>query len=471
MGSTDMTDVITPKVKSVENMVQRARAATRDPRSPACPVCHIKMWVSLFFDGTGNHRAKDFPKNHSNVAALFDAHVNDPDQAIVSLYYEGLGRQFSFRERYEEVKVPSRGGTYVSKLEGYEESDDRLLGKGFADGITERLEKAIFDLTDQIQRVRGLRRVDEINLAVFGFSRGATEARAFLHWLAAHSKVKAQGKNLSFDGIPLNVRFLGVFDTVESVGMAATNKMPELIKTKVPSFVQKCTHIVASHELRNAFPLTTVNGAHRLVVYPGAHADVGGGYASREQGRSDKLARIALLQMLDEARGAGLKLRSLGEMKADAAGWSGRYRFSFDVPSEATNALQRYMAAVGPRGSLSQHFQLHMRAYWRWIDSGQAINDVQRKQQRDSAQNDRQKEYQRMSHLLRCLARTPSGRGANLSAKQSVVVDPVPAPIAELFSGYVHDSFEHFSATGGTLQTDVSVADYYRLRSVHQPAG
>jgi hypothetical protein len=465
-----MTDAITPKVKSVENMVERARNATRDPRSPACPVCHVKMWISLFFDGTGNHRDRDFPIKHSNIAALYDAHLNDPEGGVVPLYYEGLGRAFSFKERYEKVKVPARGGYRVSERKGYEESDDRWLGKGFADGITERLEKALFEVTDVIQNQRRRTRVDEINLAVFGFSRGATEARAFLHWLSAHSKVRVQGKSMSFDGIPLNLKFLGVFDTVESVGMAGTNKLPELIKTKVPAFVQKCTHIVAAHELRDAFPLTVVDGAHRCVVYPGAHADVGGGYAAQEQGRSDKLARMALLQMLDEARGAGLKMRSLGEMKAHEL-WSSRFRPSFDVPDQAYGALKRYMAAINPRGSLGQHLQAHMSAYWTWIDSGQAYADVRTKLQANPRQRERQGEYQRMAHMLNCLARTPAGRGvlAQPSSMPGFLV--APPPIADFFSSFVHDSFQHFSATGGTLQTDMSNADYYQLRTIRPPVG
>lgn len=468
-----MTDVITPTVRSVENMVARAREKTKKSTTPACPTCHVKLWISVFFDGTGNHRDNDFPRCHSNVAALFDAHVNDPGNAIVPLYYEGLGRAFSFQERYEEVTVYTRGGAHVSRRVGYQESDDRLLGKGFADGITERLEKAVFEVSKTIQDWRSQRRVDEINLAVFGFSRGATEARAFLHWLAAHSKVKAQGKSLSFDGVPLNVKFLGIFDTVESVGMAGTNKMPELIKTKVPAFVQKCTHIVAAHELRSAFPLTTVDGAHRCVVYPGAHADVGGGYAANDQGRSDKLARIALLQMLDEARGAGLKLRSIDEMRADPAKWQHLFSVSFDVPEQARSALRGYMAAVKPSGTISQHMQAHMNAYWRWIDSGQAMADVQTKRQADRTQPQRQREYQRMAHMLSNLARTPAGRGATLSAggSTSQMAAPASPQVATFFSNHVHDSFEHFSATGGTLQTDLSNADYYNLRQLNRPVG
>ena len=460
-----MSSAITPKVRAVENMVSRARAKTKINTGSACPVCHVALWISVLFDGTGNHREKDFPKNHSNVAALFDAHNQEPERGVSALYYEGLGRQFAFKDRYEEVKVPARGGTYTSKREGYAESDGRVLGLGFADGITERLEKALFDFCKTVDDWRGQRRVDEINIAAFGFSRGATEARAFIHWLAAHSKVKIQGASLSYEGIPLNIKFLGLFDTVESVGMAGTNKLPDLIKTKVPGYVQKCTHIVAAHELRDAFPLTVVNGNHRCVVYPGAHADIGGGYAAQQQGRSAALARIALLQMLDEARGAGLKMLSVGEMKSSDE-WEKSYKPSFEVPSEAIAALNRYMAEVKPSGTVAQHFQSHLTPYWKWIDSGMAMADVQIKQKADQHHAERQAEYQRMRHMLRFQARTPQGRGEGGGTVDS---NAVAKSIADFYSRYVHDSFEHFSATGGTLQNDLSTPDYYHLRQLNQP--
>lgn len=466
-----MGDVLTPKVRSVENMVKRARGATRNPTSPACPVCHLKMWVSLFFDGTGNHRERDFPKCHSNVAALYDAHLDKPKEGIIPLYYEGLGRAFSFRERYETVHLPGGGrgglGGRTVEKQGYEEADNRDLGKGFADGITERLEKALFELTDAIDFQRSAKKVDEINLAVFGFSRGATEARAFLHWLAAHSKVKKAGNKLTYDGVPLNVKFLGIFDTVESVGWAGSNKMPELIKSKVPAFVEKCTHIVAAHELRAAFPLTQVDRNHRCVVYPGAHADIGGGYEPDEQGRSNQLARIALLQMLDEARGAGLKMMSVGEMKASKR-WEDRFKPSFDVPSVVQKSLNDYIAAVKPSGSMSQHFQAHMNYYWRWIDSGLAMQDVEQKKARFQGNKAREDDFRIMRHLLKFSARTPEGRGESPKPPKR---DGIPAPVEGFFETYIHDSFEHFSATGGTLQTDASTADYYHLRTVVQPAG
>ena len=463
-----MADVLTPKVRSVENMVKRARGANRNPNSPACPVCHIKIWISMFFDGTGNHRERDFPKCHSNVAALFDAHQENSREGILRLYYEGLGRAFSFRERYEETKVHTRGGVRTVKTEGYDEADDRKLGKGFADGITERLEKALFELTDQIDEQRSAKNIDEINLAVFGFSRGATEARAFLHWLAAHSKIKKAGAKLTYDGVPLNVKFLGIFDTVESVGWAGKNKMPELIKTKVPVFVEKCTHIVAAHELRSAFPLTQVDRNHRCVVYPGAHSDIGGGYEPDEQGRSNQLARIALLQMLDEARGAGLKMISVGEMKKDEFLWRTRFGPSFEVPATVQKSLNDYLAIVNPAGSMTQHFQAHMEHYWRWIDSGLAMEDAEQKSKIFKGNKDREEDFRILKHLLRFKARTPEGRGQSQNPPRR---DGIPAPVESFFETYVHDSFEHFSATGGTLQTDASTADYYHLRTVLQPVG
>lgn len=462
-----MVDAITPKVQTVENMVKRARGATRNPSSPACPVCNIKLWISMFFDGTGNHREKDFPKCHSNVAALFDAHFDEPDRGIIPLYYEGLGRAFKFGERYEEHKVYTRGGVRTVKHEGYEESDNRALGKGFADGITERLEKALFDFIDVLEYQRGQKKVDEINVAVFGFSRGATEARAFLHWPAAHSKVKKAGTKLTYDGLPLNVKFLGIFDTVESVGMAGTNKMPETIKTTVPPFVDKCTHIVAAHELREAFPLTVVDRSHKCIVYPGAHSDIGGGYEPAEQGRSNQLARIALLQMLDEARGAGLKLRSLGEMR-EHKNWEALYQPSFDVPDAAIKSLNDYISVVKPAGSLQNHYQAHMDYYWKWIDSGLAIEDVEQKKKTYKGNSEREDDFRIMRHLLTFLARTPEGRG---SAKFGPKKGAVDVAVENFFENYVHDSFEHFSLTGGTLQTDASNADYYHYRTVLQPVG
>lgn len=458
-----MVDAITPKVRSIENMVKRARSTSRGtPESPACPVCHSAMWISFFFDGTGNHAAMQFPNSHSNVAALRDAHVNNEKDGIYVRYYEGLGTPFEFNDRYEEV-LAGRGGK-IKKV-GYQESGKGLQairGLGFADGITERLEKATFDFIRDVDDYRARQRVDSINLAAFGFSRGATEARVFVNWISRISGVESKANQLTYHGIPLNVAFLGIFDTVESVGMAADNKMPELLKTTLPPYLKKCTHIVAAHELRHAFPLTVTGVNHIQVVYPGAHADVGGGYGPNDQGRSNTLARVALMQMLDEARGAGLKMMSLGEMKSSKL-WARMFQPSFGVHDDANRALQAYLGVTKPSGDINSHMEAHMREYWKWIDSGQAVADLTKKRERWRGSSDVIKSLGVMNHLLTFKARTQEGRGQG-----TATTGPSPA-VSHLFANYIHDSFEHFSATGGTLQTDLSDTDYYKRRTQLAP--
>lgn len=466
--------VIGPRVRAVENMVARAREKTgRRSGGPACVNCRVTLWMSFFFDGTNNHRGRDFPRSHSNVAALFDSHIDDRDEGVFRFYYEGVGTAFDFAGRHQRVPVVSRAGLSVrwEDRDGYVERESTLR-QALGGGLDIRLEKAIYELQETVEEQQARTRVDEINVAAFGFSRGATQARAFLNWLAEHSKISRRGDSLTYDGIPLNVKFLGLFDTVESVGGAGTNRQPELVKTSVPPFVQKCLHIVAAHELREAFPVTVL-GTNRYaqVVYPGAHADIGGGYEDNDQGRSIMLARVAALQMLDHARGAGLKMRSPAEMAASPL-WREQYAPSFDVPTAAHAALTGYLGHVRKKsGLMAEVFEAHMELYWAWIDAGLAIEDVRLK--REALQGPSRagstagrKQFMTMAHMLRNQARTAQGRGALRFPPNR---DAVPAEVEHFFENYVHDAFAHFSMTGGTMQSDFSIADYYELRSIQAP--
>lgn len=61
-------------------------------------------------------------------------------------------------------------------------------------------------------------KVELVTVNVFGFSRGAAEARTFVHWL--YQLCSKDDGGYTFAGIPLRVQFLGIFDTVASVGLA-----------------------------------------------------------------------------------------------------------------------------------------------------------------------------------------------------------------------------------------------------------
>ncbi|MGZ8318793.1 MAG: T6SS phospholipase effector Tle1-like catalytic domain-containing protein [Telluria sp.] len=174
--------------------------------------------------------------------------------------------------------------------------------------------------------------VKTIYISVFGFSRGATQARAFLNWLQSLGKLDAQlrGKvgGMSLGGFPVVIEFLGLFDTVASVGSANTFGVlhghgawaDTEDSLRVPPDV-KCLHLVAAHELRRSFPVDAVSvkgvlpDSCREVVVPGVHSDVGCGYCPCEQGRgtdpngADMLARIPLIMMYKEARLSGVPLK------------------------------------------------------------------------------------------------------------------------------------------------------------------
>ncbi len=467
-------DAIAPQVRSVESMVERNRrqALGAGAKNPACHTCSTRMWISLFMDGTGNNRDQDIPKHcHSNVAALYQAHEHAPNRGIYALYIEGLGTPFRFDGYFKTRKVHSRAGVSTVTQEGYREAGNSTLGRALASGLTKRMEKAVFDFCEAIEETRIRKRVTEINVAAFGFSRGATSVRIFMHWLQRLKLIKRQGKNLFYDGIPLKVRFLGIFDTVESIGAPAANKMPELMKTTIPPFVERTVHLVAAHELRYSFPLTDTGSApnvHR-VVYPGAHSDIGGGYAPLEQGRKNRLARIVAHYMLQEARKVNVPLLSLGEMMRLKEDWvAGQALYDgFGDTKEAQKILEAYMAEVRPSGSVQQHFEAHMRQYERWIDSGQAIADVRSKQRNPQFRSNEaiRKALGVMDHLLKWCARTKSGQGVE-EVNMAAGVSP---QVARFFSELMHDSYEHFSATGGTAMQDTTHADYYKRREIKQP--
>lgn len=225
--------------------------------------------------------------------------------------------------------------------------------------------------------VKGKPRLQRIRLYVFGFSRGAAEARTFSNWLA-----DALDPDFSLCGVPVSYDFLGIFDTVASVGIAQSTAATlfdghggwgrkELMG--VPHYVRRCVHMVAAHEPRGSFPLDLIDASrdgHEEIVYPGVHSDVGGGYGPGEQGRgtgdADKLSQVPLLDMYREARKAGVPLDIKGPgVAAEAAAAFAispalKRAFSAYV---STSADYYYAKEHGTPGLMRAHYGLYLR--WR----------------------------------------------------------------------------------------------------------
>ncbi len=134
-----------------------------------------------------------------------------------------------------------------------------------------------------------------MNYIFFGFSRGAAIARRFAVLL--ENIFISMGKEFT-----PKIKFLGVFDTV-----AAINK-PNLFNVHkkpvsdvvfenytIAPIIETALHLVALDERRIAFQPTLMNKEDKVteIWFPGAHADVGGGF------RFDGLSDGALQFMLE----------------------------------------------------------------------------------------------------------------------------------------------------------------------------
>ncbi len=257
--------------------------------------------------------------------------------------------------------------------------------------INERRQAVLKTYTDQLkEHVAPFReikpKVQLIRVSIFGFSRGAAEARAFATWFEEMCFADSGTSKLTLGGIPVSIDFMGLFDTVASVGLANSAVITDghmawadAERTMRIPLTAPCLHLVSAHEVRRSFPLDSIRvqetylwDQHREVVYPGVHSDVGGGYMPREQGRgvdakgSDMLSNIPLAQMYREARLAGVPLN----VDATDRGVTPQAKEAFKIAPQTIKAFNDYIAAcsVGKDDGvrLEDIFREQKTLYVRW---------------------------------------------------------------------------------------------------------
>ncbi|WP_454764592.1 phospholipase effector Tle1 domain-containing protein [Cupriavidus campinensis] len=291
-----------------------------DDHSPSClhfkrgarPRCVNVVNVGLFFDGTNNNMKRDYDDKppatrcHSNVVRLYLAYPDKRSLGSANQYFPyyipGVGTPFPEIGETTETqagKAFAKGGQarilwavlqvynavhravydneplfsndemaglikdYEHKVDDQRRPDPEappILRRDWFRPLTERLSQKL--------RERLARRLPEIplvSLSVFGFSRGAVEARAFCCW---YQDALQDGL---FAGSETEIKFLGVFDSVASVGTSASmheqfglwmlsghsSWAAEILKP-LPAIVKKTVHLMAAHEVRMNFPLTRV---------------------------------------------------------------------------------------------------------------------------------------------------------------------------------------------------------------------
>lgn len=392
-------------MQSIKTDAQRSSnrsAAKVGARPTAVADCQQEPWLTFYFDGTGNNEKIDAPTHeHSNVARLFRAMPKDkPELGLMSFYIPGIGTPFR--------EIGDKGGSWKSAVAW---GGQARLDWAW-DRLQEQIAQAVARANNPVNKIR------MIHVAVFGFSRGAALARAFAVKLQQVCQPSGAGWVTRQGQHPIRLYFMGLFDTVASVGVPAAARkyqqeavaatpllgfLPVLVASAadghaswasdlhIPAMAERCVHHVAAHEIRNSFPLDTALQDGRYpanvleVVYPGVHSNVGGGYRPGEGGRLANpfgmLSAIPLQAMYDEAYKAGVPLRSVGKlMQANSSADAAIYKDFYPVEKvdiETRNTLIRrfnhYMQAVSQGGApigklVSAHMQLYFR--WRIVDIG-----------------------------------------------------------------------------------------------------
>ena len=271
--------------------------------------------INVFFDGTKNnlynieHRKKNpqmykgketassyesYFNDHSNVSYLYQARKQVTN--VGWAYIEGIGtgaddiNGLERRNRYLKMKgKPLLERTYYT---------DSIMGFAYGSGptgITSRVRQSFEKIQTMVSDDLGDRIPTILVLNVFGFSRGAAAARHFVHTVKTQPR-SFIGWNLTRERIIVN--FVGLFDTVSSysaVGSISPERTgafdtdtKELHLNFERGYASKVFHLTAADEYRLYFSLTNINSAIRHgfgmeVAISGAHADVGGSYASAVQ--------------------------------------------------------------------------------------------------------------------------------------------------------------------------------------------
>jgi uncharacterized protein (DUF2235 family) len=320
---------------------------------------HRPKSIFVFLDGTRNDAGSG-----TNVRKLFDAVKNRNDRQTTSVYIEGVG----------SAETP-------------------VLGAGLGYGMEKRIVRS-YDFIAQAYRPG-----DEI--FIIGFSRGAHQARA-LAGLLSYAGVPPQsaypletrlrnderivelvkdendvdyvgkwrdwrpgdapllaaaiGKKTKLTMVPVDVKFLGVWDTVPGSAFKDYGVCKEKVDRKAgdryksDSYppIRKIFHAVSLDEKRSRFSpllLCPAMDGERTVVsevwFSGAHADVGGGY-----GNADGLSNISLQWMMT-ALAQSYSALPVTDLEADAMGLA-----HWSIGQAPANALSHCIDRSVPDGAI-----------------------------------------------------------------------------------------------------------------------
>lgn len=416
--------------------------------------CNKTLHITLAFDGTNNNDKADsssVPSSCSNIARIFHASlggVPDIQTAGFYRYYSpGVGTVFPDVREYtprgngligaaggenrinwgltrlidvlKKVLTPEAPLLLPATQELIDGMATCWYGNVLTAGLMENGEKkretAMRPYIDDLEKLLNKRRDAEekphilaMRLYVYGFSRGAAQARTFANWLQALTKKVGENGSTEyrFAGLPISIEFLGIYDTVAAVGLADsapfaaghmdwaddTMRLPDEVMSKCQDtslpddchFLKRCVHLVSAHEQRASFPLDSIRRLPKTAdgkrdgnqpsgyrsgtveyLYPGVHSDVGGGYSPGDQGKATAgtdhlLSQIALQHLFAEAFMAGAPLQVpptivVKDIHEEWRGMAPSTEIEFKIADELIKRFNAWQAeASGKTGPLEE---------------------------------------------------------------------------------------------------------------------
>lgn len=253
----------------------------------------VTVRFGLYFDGTGNNRDNvdegrrgregdgfnSYDAAHSNVVKLHKKGASYAEDVEFRIYVEGIGT--------------ISGG------------EDTTLGFGLGTGATGVPERVLAGLDRAQGRIvaGATLPIRYVHADLFGFSRGAAAARLCCFWVlntggaagyssrSMESRLTRAGKELLG---PVEVKFVGLFDTVASYGPFHGDDTAQLRLDSI-SAAETVVQLAAAEEHRAKFRLTNVNSGGRQYFLPGVHSDVGGGYADDLREGTMTVAQVGMI--------------------------------------------------------------------------------------------------------------------------------------------------------------------------------
>ena len=486
--------------------------------------CSDVVHISVFFDGTGNNKdADEEQKKWSNPArlwrnarALIDDHKKEgKDSSNYAIYVSGVGTRFN-----GQLNIFQRALAMIQDHSG--------LGLGVGSGGTRRLDYGEDQLNDALKQVMILnakkaeidtskyanekkvysfaevekslsqhRLIKKINISTFGFSRGAALARAFTNQFMWQCESDCNGLTYGTGKYPIEFKFMGVFDTVASFGLPATNLNNNLTfegrDMVIDERVKMCVHHIAGNEQRFAFPVDLIhkengeitNPNWKEIVYPGMHSDVGGGYAPGSQNVNDNYARIPLKDMLEEAVNAGVRMFDYDQLKEK---YGALFAEQFEIQDKTLHLYNAVKAEMQSSGKIQDQIIATMKVYYAAYGalaekkivsvSQQARNDNKIREYIPIGPSDMATEISRLEKLQKLTAPNTTG-GINIFRLLSPVskayefylgIDDwefaswrkgASPEIMDFYQNYIHDSKYGFISNAEPFS-------YFRQRTVYE---